>query len=303
MNKIAIAIHGGASKDSDFIRQNLARYEAGLKEAALAGYEVLKSGGSAIDAVTSAVMVLENNEIFNAGKGAALTNEGKVELDASIMNGADLKAGAIAMATQIKNPIRLARAVMEKTNHVLLAADGALKFAKQMELPLEDETYFITPHQQKELLEEQDSSIEDLLRKPTKGTVGAVALDADGNIASATSTGGTAGSLPGRVGDSCIIGGGCYANNNTCAISATGDGEFIITGVVAHSISMLVELKHISLQEACDEVINKRNSNSGADMGVVSVDAQGHIGIAFNCERMHRAWVDAEGNVGVKIYK
>src|SRR4028118_1784289 len=131
MNKIAIAIHGGASKDSDFIRQNLARYEAGLKEAALAGYEVLTNGGTAIDAVTNAVMAMENNEIFNAGKGAALTEKGRVELDASIMNGADLKAGAIAMATQVKNPILLARAVMEKTSHVLIAAEGALEFAKQ----------------------------------------------------------------------------------------------------------------------------------------------------------------------------
>jgi beta-aspartyl-peptidase (threonine type) len=302
MNKFAIAIHGGASKDSDFIRQNLTRYEEGLKEAALAGYEVLKSGGSAVEAVTAAVMALENNEIFNAGKGAALTNEGKVELDASVMNGADLKAGAIAMVTQVKNPIGLARAVMEKTNHVLLASSGALEFAKQMELPLEDESYFITPHQQEELLEEQGSS-EDLLRKPTKGTVGAVALDVNGNVASATSTGGTSGSLPGRVGDSCVIGAGCYANNKTCAVSATGDGEFIITGVIAHSISMLMELKQLSLQEACDEVIYQRINKDEADVGVISVNSHGDIGMAFNCERMHRAWVDTEGNLGVKIYR
>jgi beta-aspartyl-peptidase (threonine type) len=190
---------------------------------------------------------------------------------------------------------------MEKTSHVLLAAGGALEFAKKIDLPLEDESYFITPHRQEELLEEQ-GSMEDLLKKPTKGTVGAVALDINGNLASATSTGGTSGSLPGRVGDSCIIGGGCYANNKTCAVSATGDGEFIITGVIAHSVSMLMELKQISLQEACEEVIHARNSESGADIGLVSVDSQGQIGMAFNCERMHRAWVDSEGNIGVKIY-
>jgi beta-aspartyl-peptidase (threonine type) len=192
---------------------------------------------------------------------------------------------------------------MEKTNHVMLASDGALEFAKQMALPLEDESYFITPHQERELLQEESSSFEDQLKKPTKGTVGAVALDIDGNLASATSTGGTAGSLTGRVGDSCIIGAGCYANNKTCAVSGTGDGEFIITGVIAHSISMLMELKQISLQEACDEVIFERNSNSGADIGVVSVDGEGNIGIAFNCERMHRAWIGADGNLEVKIYK
>jgi len=302
MNKIAIAVHGGAGDDSVFIQQNKAGYETGLREALLKGNEILKKGGTALDAVTAAVTCLEDNPLFNAGRGSALTRSGDVEMDASIMDGKTLKAGAVAMVRGAKNPVTLARAVMEKTNHVLLAGYGALEFAKSINLTLEEEAYFITPYRMEELQESRQETEQQLLKKSKKGTVGAVALDQMENLASATSTGGTSGSLPGRIGDSCIIGAGCYAANKTCAISGTGDGEFLITGVIAHSIAVFMELKQLSLQEACDYVIHERNKHTKASIGVIGVTPMGDIGISFNSSRMHRAWMNQSGIVNVKIY-
>jgi beta-aspartyl-peptidase (threonine type) len=304
MNNIAIAIHGGASKDSEFIRQNQQAYEEGLKVAVQAGYAILRDGGSAIDAVERAVNCLEDNPLFNAGRGSALNNEGEVEMDAAIMNGQTLKAGAIAGVKGVKNPISLARNVLENTNHVLLCGDGAIRLADATGIKFENDAYFITDHQLDELKEAQSEEDEsDLLQKQKHGTVGAVALDVEGNVAAATSTGGTTNSLPGRIGDSCMIGAGCYANNQTCAISATGDGEYIITGVIAASIALYSELTGKGLQEACDYVINDRNKSTPADMGVISINKDGQIGITFNCERMHRAWIDTAGNMEAKIYR
>jgi beta-aspartyl-peptidase (threonine type) len=303
MNKknIAMVVHGGAGPDSQFIKENIPDYESGLKEAAEVGREVLMKGGTAMDAVCAAVKSMEDNILFNAGKGAALNHKGGVEMDSAVMNGVDLKAGAVAMVRGVKNPILLARAVMANTNHVLLAGYGALDFAKDVNAELMDEAYFVTEHQLEELAEARHESKEELLRKRIKGTIGAVALDQDGNVAAATSTGGTSNSLPGRVGDSCLIGAGCYANNKTCAVSGTGDGEILIQNVAAHSVSMLIELGHYSLQEACDLVINERNQLTG-DIGLIAVNQQGEVGISFNSDRMHRAWAVGTDPVMVKIY-
>jgi beta-aspartyl-peptidase (threonine type) len=301
MHNFAIAIHGGAGEDSPFIKENYSGYEQGLKEAAEAGQAVLKNKGTAMDAVSAAVCTLENNPLFNAGRGSALNHEGKTEMDAAVMNGQDLKAGAVAMVTGVKNPVVLARAVMEKTSHVLLAGPGATEFARSIDMPLEEESYFITQHQLDELNSARQESEDSLLQKPVRGTVGAVAMDMFGNVAAATSTGGTSNSLPGRIGDSCMIGAGCYASNNTCAVSGTGDGEFLIRGVTAHSIAMLMEARGCSVQQACDEVVHQR-SIPGGDIGVIAVTAAGEIGISFNSERMHRAWSNGDGDLTIKIY-
>jgi beta-aspartyl-peptidase (threonine type) len=301
MHNFAIAIHGGAGEDSPFIKENYSGYEQGLKEAIEAGQAVLKNKGTAMDAVSAAVCTLENNPLFNAGRGSALNHEGKTEMDAAVMNGQDLKAGAVAMVTGVKNPVVLARAVMEKTSHVLLAGPGATEFARSIDMPLEEESYFITQHQLDELNSARQESEDSLLQKPVRGTVGAVAMDMFGNVAAATSTGGTSNSLPGRIGDSCMIGAGCYASNNTCAVSGTGDGEFLIRGVTAHSIAMLMEARGCSVQQACDEVVHQR-SIPGGDIGVIAVTAAGEIGISFNSERMHRAWSNGDGDLTIKIY-
>jgi beta-aspartyl-peptidase (threonine type) len=304
MNTITIAIHGGASSDSEFIRQHKTAYEAGLLAAVQAGYAILQNGGSALDAVELAVNCLENDPLFNAGRGSALNHEGQVEMDAAIMDGSKLKAGAVAMVKGIKNPISLAKKVLSETNHILLCGDGAQMLAQKTGIVLASDNYFVTDHQLNELKAAQAEEDEaELLKKQKHGTVGAVALDQYGNLAAATSTGGTPNSLPGRVGDSCIIGAGCYANNQSCAISATGDGEYIITAVVAASISLYMELTGKNLQEACDYVIHERNKDTPGDMGVISIDRNGELGITFNCERMHRAWIDKDGKLSVKIYR
>lgn len=303
MGKISIVIHGGAGPDSDFIRQNKAQYESGLKEAAQRGYDVLKQGGSALEAVEQAVRALEDNGIFNAGHGSALNNKGEVEMDAAIMNGENLKAGAVSMVRNVRNPVSLAKLVLEKTNHVLISGYGAMEFASDENVPLEPVSYFISDHSRQDYLEERDlQSTQDMLKKKIHGTVGAVAVDADGNVASATSTGGLPNSLPGRIGDSCIIGSGCFADNRTCAVSATGDGEFIITNVVGHTLSMCTEYMPGTLQALCDHVIKERNKDTEGQMGIIAVNSKAEIGIAFNSPRMHRAWIDADGNVGAAIY-
>jgi beta-aspartyl-peptidase (threonine type) len=303
MGKIAIVIHGGAGPDSEFIRQNKEAYEDGLKEATQNGYEVLKGGGTAMAAVEKAVQTLEDNGIFNSGYGSALNINGEVEMDAAIMTGENLKAGAVSMVRNVKNPISLAKLVLEKTSHVLISGYGAMEFAANENVPLEVDSYFVSDHSRAEYIEAQNkNSTQDMLKKRIHGTVGAVALDAQGNVASATSTGGIPNSLPGRIGDSCIIGGGCYANNDTCAVSSTGDGEFIITNVVAHTVSMCTEFMKGSLQEICDHVIHERNKETIGDMGVIAVNQNAEIAMSFNSPRMHRAWIDAEGQIGVGIY-
>lgn len=300
MSVIAMAVHGGASEDSIFLQQHRNQCEHGLGEAINSAYHLLETGGTAIDAVEIAVKILEDNDVFNAGKGSALNCNAEVEMDASIMEGKHLKAGAVSMVQTIKNPVSLARLVMEKTNHVFLSGYGAIELADYFNLPQEPHSYFITSHQLEELERLQSNeTFSTILNKKKKGTVGAVALDRHGNIAAATSTGGISNSLPGRIGDSCIIGAGCYANNATCAVSGTGEGEFLIRQVVAHSISNLVE-QGMRLIDACKLVVHQKNTLQG-EIGVISVNPAGEIGIAFNTQIMKRAWKSSFQELQIKI--
>jgi beta-aspartyl-peptidase (threonine type) len=302
MNKIAIAVHGGAGEHTVFLSKHLKKTEEALAHAVQLGHEILKKSGSALDAVETVVNYLEDNPLFNAGKGSALNCKGEVEMDASIMDGEKLKAGAVLMVRLVKNPISLARFIMNNTHHVFLAGYGALEIANSAGLPLEEEAYFITENQYKEFIKKRElDTYQDVLHKKMQGTVGAVALDYRGNLAAGTSTGGTSNCLPGRVGDSCVIGAGCYANNKTCAVSGTGTGEYLITGVVAHTVSMMTELNK-SIQEACDEVIQKRNKYCLGGMGVIAVSPCGEVGISFNSEVMKRAWISSDNNLHVKVY-
>jgi beta-aspartyl-peptidase (threonine type) len=301
MSKIAVIVHGGAREATPFLRKHFEEVEKGVRVAADKAYKLLKRGGNALNAVELAVKELEDNYLFNAGRGSALNNKGEVEMDAAIMDGKNLQAGAVSMVRNIKNPIALARIVMSKTKHVLLSGYGALELARTKEIQLEPDAYFITEHQYEAYLRaNRKQSIKSMMKQKIYGTVGAVALDKKGNLASATSTGGTSNCLPGRIGDSCIIGAGCYANNKTCAISGTGEGEYLIRGVVAHTISMLVELKNYSLQDACDEVIHKRNKGH---IGVIALNPKGEIGMSFNTETMKRAWKTSDDKeIQVKVF-
>ena len=304
MKKISIAVHGGAGEDSEFIQTHQSGYKKGLEDAIDVGYKILEDGGSALDAVEIAVRSLEDNPLFNAGRGSALNNKGEVEMDASIMDGSKHNAGAVSMVRNVKNPVTLARYIMENTSHVFLSGAGALQIAKEENLALEGESYFITEHQVEEFIKDRkQDDYNAILKKRIHGTVGAVALDKAGNIAAATSTGGTPNCLDGRIGDSCVIGAGCYAHNSSCAVSGTGDGELLIINVIAYSIAFYMELKKCSIQEACDYVIHQRNKNTEGDIGVIALDASGNLGICFNSERMHRAWKINEEKTSVKIYK
>jgi L-asparaginase / beta-aspartyl-peptidase len=302
MKNIAIAVHGGAGQDSEFIRLNQIAYKAGLVEAVNTGYKILKQDGSALDAVEQAVRLMEDNPIFNSARGSALNTKGEVEMDASIMDGKEHNAGAVSIVRNVKNPVTLARFIMENTSHVFISGQGALEIAKENNLELEVDSYFITEHRVDELFKEQKDDSDDIIKKRPNGTVGAVALDNVGNIAAATSTGGTSNCLSGRIGDSCIIGAGCYANNASCAVSGTGDGELLITNVIAHSIAFYMELKNCSVQEACDYVIHQRNKDVEGDIGVIALDTMGNFGISFNSQRMLRAWKMNEEIITVKIY-
>lgn len=302
MTKIAIGVHGGAGVNTPFLKKNKNDSAKGLSEAAQAGYNILKKGGSALNAVEEAVKILEDNPLFNAGKGSTLNSKGEVEMDASIMDGKYLKAGAVSMVRNVKNPISLARLVMKKTKHVFFSGYGALDIANRLEIHLEPDSYFITEHQYQSFAKlNKHETTQQILEKKIMGTVGAVALDKKGNMAAGTSTGGTSNCLPGRIGDSCVIGSGCYADNKSCAISGTGEGEFLITGVIAHTIAMYVELGKMTLQEACDYVIHKRNNYHKGGIGVISVSPQGEIGISFNTPIMKRAFIDATGILQVDI--
>jgi beta-aspartyl-peptidase (threonine type) len=310
MSKIAIVVHGGAGPDSAFIKKNMNEYKKGLEEAVSAGYKVLEDGGSALDAVEAAVNYLEDNALFNAGRGSALNENAEVEMGSSIMNGENLQAGAVAIVKNVKNPVTLARAVMEKTKHFYLGDMGALEFAKKIGLQLRPEAYFITDHafeQYTEAMEEEANTIQDAaehqVKKKTHGTVGAVALDKDGNVAAATSTGGTENKVPGRIADSSIIGIGSYANNKTCAVSSTGDGEYLIQHVMAFHISALMEYKGLSLKEACNHIMHEKLKDVEGDMGIIALDPEGNIALEYNSERMHRAWRTSEGEAGAKMYK
>lgn len=313
MSKYAIAIHGGAGTilQSTMTAEKEKAYKAALQDAIEAGETILKKGGSSLDAVEFAIISLENNPLFNAGKGAVFTHNGKNEMDASIMYGRDLTAGAIAGVTNIKNPISLSRAVMEKSEHVLLAGAGAIDFAKKINAEFADDDYFFVQmrYEQLQKAKENDSMIldhtEDKFESGEKkfGTVGAVALDIHGNIAAGTSTGGMTNKKFGRVGDSPIIGAGTYANNNTCAVSCTGHGEFFIRSVVAYDISCLMEYKGLTLKQACDVVVMDKLVKIGGEGGLIALDAKGNIELPFNSEGMYRAKKSSDSELYIGIYK
>ncbi|HEY8507571.1 MAG TPA: isoaspartyl peptidase/L-asparaginase [Steroidobacteraceae bacterium] len=302
---LAIAVHGGAGVISrnEMTSEREARYRAALEAARDAGYAVLERGGSSLEAVTVAVRMLEDEPLFNAGRGAVLTHEGIAELDASIMDGRDLRAGAVAGVRHVKNPIELARAVMEKSPHVFLAGAGAEEFALQQGLTLVPNDYFRTEAREKQL--EKAIQEEKRSRKPapSSGTVGAVAIDAQGNLAAATSTGGMTNKRNGRVGDSPIIGAGTYANNASCAVSSTGHGEFFIRAVVAHDICARVEYRQLPLETAVREVIHGTLVRLGGEGGVIAVDREGNIVMDFNSNGMFRAVRDSRGRREVAIYR
>lgn len=309
MNNFSIAIHGGAGTlVKGLMTPKLeAQYKAALKNARDKGYEIIENGGSALDAVELAVKHLEDTPLFNAGKGSVFTNEGTHEMDASIMEGKTLEAGAVSLITGIKNPISLARDVMEKSYHVFLAGEGAMKFADGLGYQIESPEYFYDEVRYKQWQSIKDSDnfqLDHSVKKDGKfGTVGAVACDKKGNVAAATSTGGMTNKKWGRVGDSPMVGAGVYANNKTCAVSCTGSGEFFIRGVVAYDVSCLMEHKGLSLKEASNQVINNRILEINGDGGLIAVDAQGNIAMPFNTEGMYRAFKTSKGEEGISIYK
>ena len=307
--KSAIAIHGGAGTIAPhLLTPELEKaYLEGLRTALLAGDSVLKKGGSSTEAVLAAVIELENNPLFNAGKGAVFNSLGKHEMDAAIMEGKHLNAGAVCGIKNIKNPVVLAHAVMTKSPHVMMAGEGAEKFAQSIGMSLNDEDYFYTEHRYQQWLEIRDTEnyqLDHTAKSENKmGTVGAVALDFEGNIAAATSTGGMTNKKFGRVGDSPIIGAGNYANNETCAISCTGHGELFIRSVVAYDISCLMAYKGLTLKQACDLVVMDKLVKIGGEGGLVAIDAMGNIEMPFNSEGMYRASLSVDGQISVKIYR
>lgn len=308
-NNIGLVIHGGAGT---ILKKNLtpeleAQYKEVLEKAAKKGYEILQNGGTSLDAVEQTIHIMENSPLFNAGKGAVFANNGKNELDASIMEGKTLNAGAVAGVTNLKNPISAARKVMENSDHVLLAREGAEEFAASQGLEVVDSSYFFTEKRynslQKAKLGAKSAYLDPYINDYKFGTVGCVALDKDGNLAAGTSTGGMTNKKWSRIGDSPIIGAGTYANNKTCAVSGTGHGEYFIRANVAYDISALMEYKEMSLQEAAKEVIQNKLKNMGGDGGIIAIDAKGNLVAEFNTAGMYRAMVDEKGTITVGIYK
>jgi L-asparaginase / beta-aspartyl-peptidase len=309
--KIMLVIHGGAGT---ITRQNMTPererdYRAALEQALKTGHGILARGGSSLDAVEATIRVMEDSPMFNAGKGAVFTHDGKNELDASIMDGRTKRAGSVAGLTIIKNPISAARAVMDKSKHVMLIGRGAELFATSVGLEVVDPSYFWTERRWKALQEELQKESKPQAAMPVAdenrfGTVGAVALDRDGNLAAGTSTGGTTNKRFGRVGDAPIIGAGNYAENESVAVSATGAGEFFIRWTVAYDIAALVKYRGLSVKEAADEVILKKLTKvDGAEGGVIVLDRHGNFATPFNTEGMYRGWIGEDGKAEVGIYK
>lgn len=328
MNKIALAIHGGAGTilRSEMTAELEKDYRRGLTCALEAGWKILQNGGNALDTVEATIVELENFPLFNAGKGSVFTADGKNEMDACLMNGANLRAGAIAFVKNVKNPIKLARLVMERTPHVLLAGRGADEFAREMRVEFEDDKYFYTEFRYRQLLKARDAGriqldhtasepalIEKEIERDANlkseienvkslGTVGAVACDLHGNVAAATSTGGMTNKKFGRVGDTPLVGAGTYADNGTCAVSCTGHGEFFMQAVAAYDVAALMKYKNLSVSEAAFEVIEKLRLDGG-EGGLIAVDAKGNVALPFNSEGMYRAFITSDGEPIVEIYK
>ena len=315
MSKFTIAIHGGAGTilKQDMTPQLEEAYLKGLEAAVNAGYAVLEEGGLAINAVKAAIVILEDNVLFNAGRGSVFTKKGVQEMDAAIMDGSNLMAGAVAGVRNVRNPIELAAEVMLHSNHVFLSGKGANDFAIKQGIKLEADEYFFSQFRYDQWKAMRDSDnysldhthqqLEELMRDKKFGTVGAVACDATGNIAAATSTGGMTNKKYGRIGDSPVIGCGTYANNATCAISCTGHGEIFIRSVAAYDVSCLMEYKGMSLQEAMDVVVNDKLVKMEGEGGMIGVDAKGNTALLFNSEGMYRAVKNNEGLFEVAIYK
>lgn len=309
VKKIALAIHGGAGTllKGMMTAEKEISYKKTLETALIAGYEILESRGNAVDAVAEAVRILEDSPLFNAGKGSVFANSGTHEMDAAIMNGKNLEAGAVSLISGIKNPVLLAKDIMQKSEHVFLAGSGAMEYASLLGYKTEPEDYFYDDLRYKQWHEIKGSGefqLDHSEKKDSKfGTVGAVACDFEGNLAAATSTGGMTNKKFGRIGDSSLIGAGTYANNRTCAVSCTGSGEFFIRGVVAYDVSCLMEYKGISLEDAAEEVVQKRLLSIGGDGGLIAIDAEGNIAKPFNTEGMYRASIDTNGNQIIEIYR
>jgi beta-aspartyl-peptidase (threonine type) len=314
MQKISIAIHGGAGTivKEDMTVELEKAYRNALKDALDAGYAVLEIGGSAVNAVKAAVVVMEDNALFNAGKGAVFTKKGLNELDAAIMDGSTLNAGAIAGVRNIRNPVELAEEVMLHSGHVFLSGKGANDFAIKQGIKLEPDEYFYSQYRYDQWREIRDSDLYQLDHKADKlvglmkdkkfGTVGAVACDGEGNIAAATSTGGMTNKCFGRIGDSPMIGAGTYANNKTCAISCTGHGEIFIKAVAAYDVSCLMEYKNMTLQQACEEVVLKKLVALQGEGGLIGMDAKGNAALVFNSAGMYRGLKNSDGENRIAIY-
>jgi len=316
LRPFGFVIHGGAGtiERSRMTPEREKAYRDKLTEALLAGFDVLKKGGASLDAVTAAIILLEDSPLFNAGKGAVFTHEGTNELDASIMDGKTLKAGAVAELKRIKNPILLARLVMEQSPHVMMVGDGAEAFAVSKGFELVDPKYFYTEERWQQLQKQKEaeknppqkkSELERELRRYDEhryGTVGAVALDRAGNLGAGTSTGGISNKRFGRVGDSPIIGAGTYASNETCAVSCTGDGEYFMRSVVAHDISAAMQYAGKSVDAAAASAL-ERVAKIGGTGGLIALDRRGNFATPFNTSGMYRGWVGADGQPQVFIYK
>ncbi len=296
-NEYALVIHGGAGffDKSDIKKETEKKYQEKMNEALEKGSSVLDTGGTAVLAVIESIKILEDSPLFNAGKGAVFTSDGHNELDASIMDGKTQNAGAVAGVRHLKNPITAAEKVMTNSPHVLLSGAGAEEFAKTQQLHMVDSSYFFTPRRWK--------SLQRALKKSKHGTVGCVALDKNGNLAAGTSTGGMTAKRFGRIGDSPIIGAGTFADNTTCAVSATGHGEFFIRYVVAYDIAALMNYKKWSLAKAADYVINEKLKKAGGTGGVIALDKEGNIAMPFNTSGMFRAYIKSNGEKSIQLYK
>ncbi|HVX28233.1 MAG TPA: isoaspartyl peptidase/L-asparaginase [Parafilimonas sp.] len=314
MQKFTLAIHGGAGTilKEDMTPELEKAYVLGLQVALDAGFAVLEEGGTSVNAVKAAIVVLEDNLLFNAGRGSVFTKKGVQEMDAAIMDGIDLAAGAVSGVRNVRNPIELATEVMRNSNHVFLSGKGANDFAIKQGIKLEPDEYFFSQfrYDQWKAIRDSDNysldhthqGIEELMRDKKFGTVGAVACDKNGNIAAATSTGGMTNKKYGRIGDSPLIGCGTYANNKTCAISCTGHGEMFIRAVAAYDVSCLMEYKNMSLTDAMDLVVNKKLVAFGGEGGMIGVDAEGNYAMLFNSAGMYRAVKTSEDFQHVAIY-
>jgi len=313
MSKFTIAIHGGAGT---ILKEQLTpdlkdAYLQGLKQAIDIGYSILSKGGDSLDAVKASVIVLENNILFNAGKGSVFTKTGTHEMDASIMEGKKLMAGAVAAVQNIRNPVELALAVMKKSEHVFLTGKGAEEFARQNGIAFEPDEYFYSQfrYDQWQAIKDSDDTaldhniIPDFSIEKKFGTVGAVACDINGNLAAATSTGGMTNKQYGRIGDSPIIGIGTYANNKTCAISCTGHGEPFIKAVAAYDVSCLMEYKGLTLEEAMNVVVMDKLVKIDGEGGMIGVDSKGNTALVFNSSGMYRGFCSSDGSKEVSIYK